>query len=281
MSAPLEQGETFKFRQSVYDSGGALANAGTVTATITLPDGTTSSPSITNPETGQYDLDYLTSQVGRHTIIGTATGGTLGAGVEKFDSVFHVEPPGRYLISVDDARDHLRAQNTIKANADLEQLRLLCFGASEAIELDLGRIIGRRLITETHDGGDYYLTIDSRPLLSVSSIVEAGVTLTANDYVVDLTSQIVWRGTQTSRMRWRRGVQNVVLSGVAGMVSTPITARLVAHYVVQSLWQSSQQRPHPAFDEGGADEVTVSAAAVLSGLPAPLLRAYDRLRISL
>ena len=66
MSAPLEQGETYQYRQTVTDAAGTPANAGTVTATITLPDGSTVVPTIVNSGAGLYDFDYLTTQAGRY-----------------------------------------------------------------------------------------------------------------------------------------------------------------------------------------------------------------------
>ena len=102
MSAPLEQGETYQYRQTVTDAAGTPTNAGTVTATITLPDGSTVVPTIVNSGAGLYDFDYLTVQAGRHTLLVSATGGTLGSATEKFDDVFNVEEPGRFLIGFDE-----------------------------------------------------------------------------------------------------------------------------------------------------------------------------------
>src|SRR4030095_8673193 len=164
MSAPLEQGETYQYRQTVVDAAGVLANAGTVTATVTLPDGTTTAPTVVNSGTGLYDFDYLTVQVGRHTILGSATGGALGTAVEKFDDTFNVETPGRFLVGFDDARTQLRAVTTITTLADREQLRWLCLAALDAVERDLDRIVARRSIVEVHDGGKTRIQIRAGPI---------------------------------------------------------------------------------------------------------------------
>jgi hypothetical protein len=54
----------------IKDSAGALTNATTITLTLTLPDGTTTAPSVTNPPsvTGQYRVTYVPVQEGRHVV---------------------------------------------------------------------------------------------------------------------------------------------------------------------------------------------------------------------
>ena len=279
MSAPLEQGETFQYRQTVVDAAGVPANAGTVTATITLPDGTTTSPSVVNSAAGLYDFDYLTVQVGRHTLIGSATGGTLGSAVEKFDDVFHVEQPGRFLVGFDDARTQLRAVTTITTLADREQLRWLCLAASDAVERDLGRVVARRTVVETYDGGADALVLLSTPVISITSVTESGVAVTnPGGYVLNTRTGLLYRGSTTSGQYWAWGRQNIVVTSVAGMVNPPAVIRLVALYLIQALWQSSQQAPHPLLDEGGVEEAGVFAGALLTGLPQPLKNAYASLQ---
>jgi hypothetical protein len=278
MSAPLEQGETYQYRQTVADSAGVLANAGTVTATITLPDGTTSSPTVVNSGTGLYDFDYLTAQVGRHTLLGSATGGTLGSATEKFDDTFNVEEPGRFLIGFDDARTQLRATTTITTLADREQLRWLCLVASDAVERDLDRIIGRRSITESYDGGKTGIKLRSGPVISVTTVAENGTTLAASDYVLDSNAGVLWRGSTTNVGQWAYGRQNITVTSVAGMVNPPAVVRMVALYLVQAMWQSSQQASHPLVNEGSLEEVNVFAGGLLAGLPQPLKNAYSSLQ---
>lgn len=58
--------------------GGVATNA-TVTLTITLPDGTTSSPSITNGSTGNYSASYTPTLNGEHGFRWVATGAATAA----------------------------------------------------------------------------------------------------------------------------------------------------------------------------------------------------------
>jgi hypothetical protein len=276
VSAPLEQGETYQYRQTVTDAAGVLANAGTVTATVTLPDGTTTAPTVSNSGTGLYDFDYLTVQAGRHTILGSATGGALGTAVEKFDDTFTVEEPGRFLVGFDDARTQLRATTTITTLADREQLRWLCLAATDAVERDLDRILTRRTVIETYDGGKTGLRLRTGPIISITSVVEGGVTLTGTDYVLDSNAGVLRRKPYGAA--WVTDWQNIVVTFVAGMVNPPASARMIALYVIQSLWQSSQQAPHSLLDEASIEDTTLAAVSLLSGLPRPLRNAYDSLR---
>jgi hypothetical protein len=278
VSAPLELGETYQYRHTVTDIAGIPANAGTVAVTITLPDGTTATPSVVPNGTGIYDFDYLTTQVGRHTLLGSATGGTLGSATEKFDDTFNVEQPGRFLVGFDDARTQLRAVSTITTLADREQLRWLCLAASDAVERDLGRVVARRTVVETYDGGITALVLRSTPVISITTVVEDDITLTANDYVLRKRGWLLQRGTTKSQRYWADGWENITVTSVAGMINPPAVVRLVALYLVQALWQSSQQAPHPLLDEGGAEEANVFAGALLTGLPQPLKNAYASLR---
>src|SRR3989304_1341752 len=70
---------------------GPLADPATVTASVTLPDGTTSSPTPTQVGPGVWEVLYTTSQAGRHTLAVTGSGGDLGTIVVKHDDVINAE----------------------------------------------------------------------------------------------------------------------------------------------------------------------------------------------
>jgi hypothetical protein len=150
----VDLGDTLNFRSDVYDKpveqGGVLVNATGATLTITLPDGSTVSPSVTNPPavTGKYTVDYVATLPGRHVgqWLFTMAGGKTTSYVETFDV-------GPSLVTVDEAVAHLRAGGIVTSAADLEQVQWLCFVATDAVERDLGRALTRRTVIETHDGG--------------------------------------------------------------------------------------------------------------------------------
>jgi hypothetical protein len=261
VSAPVELGETYQYRQTVTDSTGTPVTA-TVTATITLPDGSLVSANVQNTGVGIYDIDYPTVQAGRHVISGSATGGSLGSTVEKFDDVFHVEQPGRMLVSYDEAVSQLRASAVITSVADREQLRWLVVAASDAVERALGVALCRRTVTETLDGGYSALRLSVRPLphpdgfITVTSVVESGgpALVAGTGYVLDRQTWTLLRGNGSYSAWWLRGYGNVAVTYDVGCTVVPPVIRSVTLASVEAMWQSSQQAAHPML-EPGADLV--------------------------
>src|SRR4051812_34561484 len=87
-----------------------VPTAATVTAVITLPDGTLATPPPANPALGDYTVDYLAVQPGLHQVLVSATGGMLGTLVRRWQDTFTVEA-ARTMVSVEQALQHLRGSN--------------------------------------------------------------------------------------------------------------------------------------------------------------------------
>lgn len=77
-------GDVVTLTCTVRDAAGALADAGAVTCTVTLPDGTTTVLTHTHPSTGNYAVDYPPPTVGWFRVRWLATGANAGAFVEDF-----------------------------------------------------------------------------------------------------------------------------------------------------------------------------------------------------
>lgn len=58
----------------IKDVNQTLIAATTVVVTITLPDTTTSTPSVVNDSVGNYHCDFTTTQTGVHTYKSVSTG---------------------------------------------------------------------------------------------------------------------------------------------------------------------------------------------------------------
>jgi hypothetical protein len=263
VSGPVDQGQTYRYRQTVSDSNGNPANAGTVVVTITLPDLSTTAPAVVNSSTGVYDIAYTTSQVGLHNLKGSATGGVLGSETDVWEDAFTVEEPKRIFIGLDEASNHLRAGGIITTDADREQLRWLCEVASEAVENELNRIIAKRTFVETYDGGYDSIRLRSTPVVSITTVTESGTTIAGTGYLLDKSTGMLYRGTSTSLQSWAWGRQNIVVTYIAGYTNPPRTVRLFALNIVQELWQETQQAPHPFLDQ----EIEAATSAAFSSLP--------------
>jgi hypothetical protein len=247
-----------------------------VVVTITLPDLTTTTPGVVNSATGVYDIAYTTTQVGLHNVKGSATGGILGTEFDVWEDVFTVEEPKRQIIGLDEASNHLRAAGIITSDADREQLRWLCLVASDAVERDLGIVIAKRIVVDTFDGGGESLRLRSFPVISVTSVTEAGVTLVLNTgYTVNYFQGVVRRGTSLSSWPFATGSQNIVITYVAGYANPPRSVRKAAANLVQGMWQTSQQQSHPLINEEFAGSLIPAA---VEGLTPIEQRAYMLLK---
>jgi hypothetical protein len=269
----MDPGDTLPFRSDLLDQpaeqGGVLVNATTAALTITLPDGTTITPTIANPPavTGKYLYDLVATIPGRYQgqwLFTMATGKTTSY-VETFDV-------GSSLVTVDEAIAHLRAAGIVTSAADLDQLQWLCFVASDAVERDLGRVIMRRTVVETYDGARTVILLRSTPVISITSVVESGSTLSAADYLLDPAAGILYRGASGYPRSFPYGRQNIVVTYVAGYTDPPRIARKVALNAVQGMWQASQQASHPLLDESGE-----SVFAAVGDLTPLERRAYESL----
>ncbi|OFW64732.1 MAG: hypothetical protein A2135_10070 [Actinobacteria bacterium RBG_16_67_15] len=271
--AIVDVGDTYRntFRMLV---DGTLADPATVTASVTLPDGTTSSPTPTQVGPGVWEVLYTTSQAGRHTLAVTGSGGDLGTIVVKHDDVINAEATGGLLVSVGEALAHMRATGTITTDGDLEHARWLCLVATDAVQGDLGRTFVRQAVVDTLDGGKTVLILLSYPVISVTSITENGTALSVGDYTTNLRLGHVQRGSSLAPQRWSNGYQNIVATYVIGERIVPPIARKVALNGIERMWQSSQQALHPGIEPFVGNFVTVAA-----GTLTPLeLTAYNKLR---
>jgi hypothetical protein len=273
----VDLGDTPRFKADLTNGSGVLTNASSVTLTITLPDGTTATPTVSNPPavTGQYFYDYQFTQLGRYLgcWLFTMAGGATTAHYNSFDV------DSLPLVTTDEAVRHLRAGGIITSENDLEELQWLCMVAQDAIERDLGRITTRRTVVESHDGGVGTIILRKTPVLSVTSLTEGGVTVSPTyGYVLKTLADggaLVERGSQLVPQGFWWGRQNVVVTYVAGYTDPPRILRKVALNAIQGMWQESQQAFHPGLEDFSANAV----GSATDSLTRFEMGAYESLRV--
>jgi hypothetical protein len=269
----LNLGGIIRLTYAVKNDLGVLVNPTTATLTIIQPDGTTAAgTTVTLPPavTGNLVYDFTTTQAGLHSVHWATTVPSTAE-----DDLFIAERPASMLVSVDEAVAHLRASGVLTSDSDREQLQWLCSAATDAVERDLGRVFTRRTFTEVYDGGDVAIVLRQSPVISITSVTDSAVGLSAADYTLDPATGILYRGSTSSYWtRFTTGRQSVTVTYVAGYTDPPRVARMVALSIVQSMWQTSQQASHPLLEES-ADLAIFSAAGSLNSY---LQRAYDSLR---
>lgn len=163
----------------VRDANGALANGGAVTLTITLPDGTTTSPAVSNTGTGLYSAAYTAAQLGEHGVSWLVTGANACALTDSFD----VESPAVGLVSLTETKAFLRITRPDDDEA-LQSIILMASDIAESAE-GTGKVWRRTVVTnEIHDGGGDSITTNLRPVQSLTSISIDGVGGSVADYDV-------------------------------------------------------------------------------------------------
>jgi len=156
----------------VFDSNGNAANAGAVTLTITLPDGTTTTPAVSNPSTGVYTATYTPATVGVYEARWVATGVNASAFTDTFVIRSGTAPSA---LSLADAKRYLNITDT----DDDEELREFI----EAAEAALGRRCGYVVpttVTERVRGCGNRLMLKEKPLISVTSVTAVGMGTTVD-----------------------------------------------------------------------------------------------------
>lgn len=214
----------------ILDADGLPTTAGTVVLTVTLPDGSTATPTVVSPAVGTYATDYLPTQAGRHIARWVST-----VPNSSFTDVFDVRPadPG-YLISLADAKRHLKIEST---SFD-EELRGFIEAATRVVERHLNRAVARRSVIETHPSVEWtdVVFLYRAPVISLTSLVNAttGKTWLATDVLLDTEL-----GKVTSLTSPFTGPLTATYT--AGMSIVPSDYTLAARIIVQHLWTT--QRP--------------------------------------
>ena len=228
----FDLGDVIPLSVAVTDSSGNAANATAVTLTITLPDGTTATPSTTNPTTGTYRCDYSATMAGRYEARWVFTGSNAGAVTDTF-TVNAASPTG--IVSLADAKDHLNITST---TGD-EELRRFIGVASAACENYTGRTWRRTTYTETLDGGSAAVVLAHPPVLSVTTVTENGATVAASGYSVSTTG-VVARVSGYGLTSWYPGYRNVSVTYVAGAAVVPDSITHGVLEMVRHLWSSQR-----------------------------------------
>lgn len=227
-------GDVVGLAVQIKDSSNTAANASTVTCTITLPDGTTATPSINNPSTGSYTADYTPTQSGRHLVRWVAT----GTNASSYTDVFDVNDPlDLTLVSLSDVKNYLNVTST---SSD-EEIRQFILEATDIAERLTSRQLRRKQFVENYSVSGAYFSLKQQPVVSVTSIVEDGVTLTAGtDYVIDTSIGIAYRGSNLSPLYWHAGSDNIVVTYIAGEVNPSPTAQLLVKELTRHLWRTQR-----------------------------------------
>ena len=222
--ASYDLGDKVYLTWLTVDSSGNAVNPGTVTASVTLPDGTNTSLTTATSTTGTYTTNYLPTLAGRHVIGWYAT----GSYPQAYSDVFEVRDIADIgIVGYDEVLEYL---NIPTANANENEIRRFMDAANDLAQSYTGVILGRKTFTsQLYDGGN-----------------ENGVLLNSGQYVIDPTGQRLYRiGSGTlyatnSYGYWTAGMNNVSVTYVAGYVNPPMAAKQGVLEIIRHLWQTQR-----------------------------------------
>lgn len=239
----LDLGDIYPATVEVRNSAGVLVNAATMTFTFTLPDATTTSPAPSNPSTGRYEHDLLTTQLGLHRFRAVATGPNAA-----WADVFTVHSLEAFaLVGLAEVKDHLNIP-AADTSAD-EELRGFILSACDVVE-DVVGVVARRSFTQTLSGrGERSLLLSRRPVISVTSVTVDGVALASTDYSVTPHGVL----TRTAG-RWPSGVDNIVVVYVAGRSVVPAGVLDGTKELIRINWRPQQGGNYSPFNQGRGDD---------------------------
>lgn len=242
----IDLGDTYRLTVNVKDPAGVLVNDATTAVTVTLPDGTTATPTVSNASTGVYRADYTTTQAGRHLVRWVTTApASPEVGTDTFD-VQEAAPP--LILSLDEAKTQLKITNTTHD----EELRAYIEGVTRVVERGDGKIHGvgavvRRTVVWTFRGGFSCVPLPVTPVLSLASaaLVTDGSAISTANWEVDQAG-VLYDKTKAAlpSEAWR-------LTWVAGRAVVTANIRTAAKVILQHAWETTRPQSALAATQGG------------------------------
>lgn len=213
------------------------------TLTVTLPDGSTVSPTVAGTPPA-HTVQFTPTLPGRHQLLWSI------AGAETHADIIDVWPTHpRYLVAQADAIDRLRLSNQITAAPDsVSSMPLYIATATAIIEDVTGPLLPVERTTKV--SGHYRKRAVVLPYIhvTVTSVTVDDNVLDDTQFKVDEEAGIVYSDYLTE------GDVNVEVAFTVGDVEIPPQARLACLEVIAHLWQITRQ----GLRESGATDETVT-----------------------
>lgn len=242
---PFDLGATVRLTGECRDPDGTLTTADTAVVTVTLPDGATVTPAVTETEAGRYQSDYVTTVPGRHSVRWVWTG-PAAAYTDVFD-VQEEAPPA--ILSLADARRHLNLVST----KDDDEVRFWNNATTRAVEFFTGPVIVRSLTEQHQVRNAASVVLRHTPVLAVTAVDSVLTGATAYDVSglgVDVDTGELFRldgGRLSGRL-------SITYRAGRTVITENITAG--ARIILEHLWRT--QRPARGGLVGGGEDYSVT-----------------------
>ncbi|MFS0697758.1 hypothetical protein [Streptomyces nitrosporeus] len=211
--------------------------------TVTLPDGTATTPAATETTTaGVYQADVPTTTPGRHTVRWVWTGPGW-AYTDTFDVRDEVPPA---ILSLADAKQHLNLTGT----AEDEEVRFWNGATTRAVETFTGPVVAREF-TEVHRERTMRTVVLLRtPVIEVTAmqpVLAGGTVYDVEDLVVDSETGLV----QLASGAQLRGPLRFVYRAGRPVIEANISG--AARIILQHLWRTQRASGRGGLAGGTSD----------------------------
>jgi hypothetical protein len=267
-------GQDVPLTYTALDDSGTPANAASVTATVTRPDGSTLTPTPANADIGVYQAVVAApTQAGTYLVHWSATGSGF---THAYDDQFQVRPAGvEQVVDLASVKAHLNMRQD-DSTQDTE-LTGFILAATRVIRDIIGPIVPETH-TEFFDGGVQTVSLTWQPLLTIVSVYEyyglskfqiteqpLGTQTNAFGFTADyVTGQLTRRTFGGQAALWAFGDKNIQVTSTAGRADVPYNVRLGALELIRHNWSMTQQAGRPrmrsGMDSGGELAVPIGFA---------------------
>jgi hypothetical protein len=233
----FDLGDTVPIAVEIKDATETLINASVVLLTLTLPDGTSTTPTVTNPSTGVYQSLYVSTQAGRHLVRWTSTGPAT-AHTDTFDVSPAASP---LIIGLDEAKTFLNIRDTDTDQDD--ELRAMLEAVTAVVEREVGPVVRRQVSTVL------YPTCHSSALQLPYTQV---LTVDSAAYVSDASVISVTGWHTDGGMLWLNAgsvfpAYPFTLTYTVGRPDLPANIRMGALEILKLAWASQRASEPPSF----------------------------------
>lgn len=257
--------------QAVDPASGSLIAPGTVTLTITQPNGTTVTPSFTTPATGIYQCLFVPPQSGRYGVNWNSVGPAT-----DYTDAFNVNdaaPP--YMVSLASAKKQLNIPDS--NTTDDEEILEFIQAATEACEMVTGKaMVTRTIVLEEHEVTGGRMALNWSPVQAVTLVQTIDTFITWDPARLHLNQKTgVLSTTFLSGLfeLWGR----IQVTYTAGFTDLPAKYRIACKMLVEHLWQTRRGTGGSPAPGGLSDATYVPGVAFaipykvleLLGSPAP------------
>lgn len=130
------------------DTAGNKQDAATVTCTVTLPDRSTATPTVSHDGMGAYSAKYTSTQAGHHVVLWVAADNTYpGAWADSFEVCESADPT---IVSLAEAKDILHLTDTTSQDLLLHGFNM---AATEVAEHFCGAVVTRQVTENIRASG--------------------------------------------------------------------------------------------------------------------------------